>query len=461
MSDTAKEKPKRIITLNTSTVPIEMLDFNKYKTLISLPDFLIDNYGFKPDDGSSLRYPKLKNDVTGEILVIKINSKNQYTYFDIHDDSVKGRSILDFVQKELAKDHPNGKQPSLITVVQTLDGYMTSGKVVAPDSSKYYLENTVWNKDNNFNEIKSLKEINNNDFLKSRGFSENILESPLFKGVFFEKSYNKDGIVHTNTVIKLYNYEGLAGLSQRNTSFKGCLGNRFDALATSIPTNGKESDVYYLGESFLDCVAHYELNEKVLKDRNVAYLSSEGAITSGQIALLNKFIQEKNPKEIVTIFDKDLAGMVYNLKVNSELHLNGKTSNSVVTFHEDKVNQMVYLSISNLKGNNDEFEKTLLSIFSKSNFAEYPAANVQLMVNDINLMTYQIAIPREYNMLERVIEKIQELRFGPEKNISIEKPITLDFNDDLMAIKGMHPDWQIMEIDDIQRVVYQGNLLPF
>lgn len=463
MSEAAKEKPKRVITLGTSSEPTEKIDFNKYKTMISLPDFLIDNYGFKPDHGSSLRYPKLKNDITGEILVIKVNANYQYTYFDIHDDSVKGRSILDFVQKELAKDHPNGKQPSLTSVAQTLDGYMTSGKVVAPDSSKYYIENTVWNKDDNFTDIKSLKEINNNEFLKSRGFSERTLENPIFKGVFFERSYNKDGIVHTNTAIKLFNYEGLAGLSQRNTSFKGCLGNRFDSLATSIPTKGTESDVYYLGESFLDCVAHYELNEKVLKDKNVAYLSSEGAITSGQIALFNKFVNEKNPKEIVTIFDKDLAGMAYNLKVNSELHLDGKTSNSVVTFHEDKVNKMVYLSISNPKGNEDELGKTLSTLFSKSNFADIvdnPAVDVQLMVKDNNLTTYQIAIPRQYDMLERAIEKIQELRFGPEKNISIEKPITLDFNDDLKATKGMHPDWQIKEMNHIQRAVYKGKLLP-
>lgn len=439
------------------------IDFNKYKTEISLPDFLIDNYGFKPDTGSSLRYPKLKNDITGEVLVIKRNANDQYTYFSVHDDSVKGRSILDFVQKELAKDNPNGKQPSLTVVAQTLEGYMTSGKVVPPDNSKYYIDATIWNKDDNFSDIKKLKEILENDFLKSRGFSKRTLENSLFRGTFFERSYNKDGIVHTNTAIKLFNTEGLAGLSQRNTTFKGCLGNRFDSLATSIPVKENEYDAYFLGESFLDCVAHYEINEKRLCDKTVAYLSSEGAITSGQIALFNKFINEKKPKEIVTIFDKDLAGLAYNLKVMCELHIEGKTSNIVVSSHEDKTNKMVFLSISNPNVLDNDFQQTLGIAFSKDNFSDLtdnPAVEVQLMVNDNKMSTYQIAIPRQYDMLERAIEKIQELRFGPEKIILIEKPITLDFNDDLKASKGMHPDWQIKIINKEKRSVYKGKLQP-
>lgn len=446
---------------------LQGIDFDKYKTEISFPDFLIDNYGFQPDKGSSLRYPKLKNDATGEVLVIKRNANQQYTYFSVHDDSVKGRSILDFVQKELAKDNPNGKQPTLTAVAQTLDGYMASGKVVPPNNSKYHLDAALWNAADNFSDIKSLTEITDNKFLKSRGFSQSTLENPLFKGVFFERSYlvEKDSevFVYTNTAIKLFNTEGLAGLSQRSTSFKGCLGNRFDSLATSIPVKGKEYDAYFLGESFFDCVSHYEMNERKLRDKTVAYLSSEGAITSGQIALFNRLINEKKPKAITTIFDKDIAGIFYSLKVNSELHIEGKTSNVVVASHDDKPNKTVYLTISDPNGSDNNFQKKLEELFNKDNFKDIvdnPAVEVQLMVNDSNMSTYQVAIPRQYDMLERAIEKVQELRFGPEKIILVEKPITLDFNDDLKASKGMHPDWQIKEINNVRRAVYKGNLLP-
>lgn len=457
------DKPKRVIHLEGSTEQSGNIDFNKYKTEISFPDFLIDNYGFQPDKGSSLRYPKLKNDATGELLVIKRNANQQYTYFSVHDDSVKGRSILDFVQKELAKDNPNGKQPTLTAVAQTLDGYMTSGKVVPPNNSKYHLDAALWNAADNFSDIKSLTEITDNKFLKSRGFSQSTLENPIFKGCFFERTYNTDGIVHSNTAIKLFNIDGLAGLSQRNTSFKGCLGNRFDSLATSNPIKGKEYDAYFLGESFLDCVSHYEMNERKLRDKTVAYLSSEGAITSGQIALFNRLINEKKPKEITTIFDKDIAGLFYSLKVNSELHIEGKTSNVVVASHDDKPNKTVYLTISDPNGADNNFQKKLEELFNKDNFKDIvdnPAVEVQLMVNDNNMSTYQVAFPRQYDMLERAIEKVQELRFGPEKIILVEKPITLDFNDDLKASKGMHPDWQIKEINNVRRAVYKGNLLP-
>ena len=64
-----------------------MIDFDKYKTSISLPDFLKDVYGFTKDDGSSQNYPKFKRRETGEVLVVKKNHKGHYTYFNVHDDN--------------------------------------------------------------------------------------------------------------------------------------------------------------------------------------------------------------------------------------------------------------------------------------------------------------------------------------------------------------------------------------
>jgi len=415
----------------------EKIDYNKYKRDISLPDFLINNFGFYPDKGSSSHYPKLKNDSTGEVLVIKKNNEGYYTYFNVHDDRVKGCSILDFMQDRLSKDDSAGRRPSLITVAQTLDGYLKSGKVVQPDNSKFYIESSIWNPETNFSDVKLLRPIVTNEFLKGRGFSKETLEHPLFKGVFYERDYNKDGNVFTNTAIKLYNLTGLSGLSQRNDNFKGCLGNRFDSMACSIPNKDKKYSKVFIAESFLDCVAHFELNRNRLKNESVAYFSSEGAITSGQIVLLDKFIDKNRPNELATIFDRDLAGIVYDLKLLSELKSNANSLE--MTLHEDKKTQQIFLYISDSKPNREQLLADLNEKFSSNNFrdlADNPSVElVELNNTNSDKISFQVTFPRDYNFAERAASIINDLRF-PEKKITIEKSFGNDFNDDLKATKS-------------------------
>jgi hypothetical protein len=427
------------------------IDFNKYKTEISLPDFLIENYNFLPDEGSSMKYPKLKNTIDGQVLVIKKNANGQYTYFDVHNDAVKGRSILDFVQSRLTCENPNGKAPSLLAVAQVLDAYIKSGKVVAPDNSKYYVDRTMWSKDSILKDLMGLSQITSNDYLKSRGLSESTLNDPLWKGMFFERRYSKDGNVITNTAVKMSNYEGAAGISQRNNSFKGCIGNRFDSLATSIPDNSRPYDKFFIGESMLDCVAHYELHKNEFKNLNVGYYSSEGALTEGQISLLNKVTNEKKPKELVSIFDKDIAGLVYTLKLNCKIDgIDGISA----TAHDNAQANKIYIDIESQQGINDKLSK----LFPKDLFLG--VVDEEPSITNFGENKYQIILPRNFEAIQIAIEKMQELRFGKETHVKMELPITKDFNDDLKAKKGLHPDWQIKELNGITRALYKGKLQP-
>ena len=84
------------------------VDFNQIKTTISLPDFLLE-LGWKIVEGSSNSCPKMSNGT--HTIVIKRNSQNQYTYWDVHSDSVRGRSIMDLMQEHLFET--TGKMPSL------------------------------------------------------------------------------------------------------------------------------------------------------------------------------------------------------------------------------------------------------------------------------------------------------------------------------------------------------------
>lgn len=74
------------------------VDFNQIKTTISLPEFLLE-LGWKIVEGSSNACPKMSNGT--HTIVIKRNSQNQYTYWDVHSDNVRGRSIMDLMQEHL------------------------------------------------------------------------------------------------------------------------------------------------------------------------------------------------------------------------------------------------------------------------------------------------------------------------------------------------------------------------
>ena len=91
------------------------VDFNQIKTTISLPDFLLE-LGWKIVEGSSNSCPKMSNGT--HTIVIKRNSQNQYTYWDVHSDSVRGRSIMDLMQEHLFET--TGKMPTLREVGEIL-----------------------------------------------------------------------------------------------------------------------------------------------------------------------------------------------------------------------------------------------------------------------------------------------------------------------------------------------------
>lgn len=93
------------------------VDFNQIKTLISLPDFLYE-LGWKFVKGSSRACPKMSNGT--HTIVIKRNAQNQYTYWDVHSDSVRGRTILDLMQDHLMET--TGKRPTLREVVRCCRG---------------------------------------------------------------------------------------------------------------------------------------------------------------------------------------------------------------------------------------------------------------------------------------------------------------------------------------------------
>lgn len=413
-----------------------MKDLNKYKTEISLPDFLVSHFGFQEsEDKSTHSNPRLENRETGEVFVIKKNNAGFYTYWSPYDSETKGKTILDFMQQRLKK---GDKVPSLYEVAQVLDNYISSGKIIKAEDSIFRLSGKKHDISRLGNEIKPLT---SNYFFQQRGISDSMLESRAFKGVFGEREYidNKNGNVYKNIVVKLFNKEGLAGLSQRNLHFKGCLVSRCEALAATNPDLTLPLDAFYISESMIDNMSHYELNYDILKEKNIEYFSSEGGLTLGQIGLLQQAVDHIKPAKLISLYDRDIAGQCFTLNLFGNIIFNGAGEGIRLKLTDNiKQNYIIcefVMSEDSAKEKNNNFKKSFFS---------------ERMNGEVDIRSYRsegkviwsFRFPRTLDNVMEFINKTKEFRLG-QAPVSQEIPLTNDFNDDIRAFKGIHKEWEI------------------
>ena len=282
------------------------VDFNQIKTTISLPEFLLE-LGWKIVEGSSNACPKMSNGT--HTIVIKRNSQNQYTYWDVHSDNVRGRSIMDLMQEHLFET--TGKMPTLREVGEILQNYINTNRITTPEKSRYDVGSTSLRPDELQFYLRQLQPYKGN-YLQKRGISKESIESPVFNNTFFIREVKNLGSVYRNICVKMYNEKGVEAISQRNETFKGIIGGKFDCLATSNHDKSRPIDILYIGESFIDCISHYQprhLGSKL----NLVYVSTEGTFTEGQMKLLRLILDKNQVKELRSIFDNDKQGYKYTL----------------------------------------------------------------------------------------------------------------------------------------------------
>lgn len=288
------------------------VDFNRLKTEISLPDFLL-NLGWKFVAGSSNSCPKMSNGT--HTIVIKRNAQNQYTYWDVHSDNVRGRTILDMMQEYLFET--TGKQPTLREVGEILQNYINTNQIITPENSRYDVGNTSMSTDELTMYLKQLLPYKGN-YLQKRGISEESIDSPVFKDVFLIREVKNKNTIYRNICVKMYNDKGVQAISQRNETFKGIIGGKFNCLATSNHDKSRPIDILYVGESIIDCISHYQLCHKDTS-LNLVYVSTEGTLTEGQMQLLRIIISKNEVKSLRTIFDNDKQGYKYTLWLDNNL----------------------------------------------------------------------------------------------------------------------------------------------
>ncbi len=444
-----------------------MIDYNKYKTQISLPEFLINEYNFTPVKGSSNKHPKLEHPDTGEIYIIKKNTQGQFTYFDIHNDSVRGFTILDFLLTEYEKQ----SQPiTLVQAAKMLDEYIDSGKSINPANSNFILNSETVSESHLYTIAHSLKPLSHltEDFLSSRSISQNLLQHPVFLNTVWEKPYlDENKKLHHNVVFKMQNFSGQLAFSQRNQQFKGCLGPRGSCLVSSnVPRTNEPVEKIYFGESMIDCLSHFALHFDDLENSNIAYVSSEGNLTTEQISQFEKLLLQRNIPCFSLIFDNDLSGHYYSAMTLGNLFLPADFSDvspSTSIPLKFSLNEIPF----EINKNKDQssFKFTVPFSFDIHEFTMYYSSVMHRANKDLhsvdpktdpfsflvkpsfNQLEYQVAFPSTPHHWKEASNVIHKLKFSGSVDIARELPLMNDFNDDLTLFTGKNAKYSLSSLD--------------
>lgn len=465
-------------------------DFNYFKKEISLPDYL-KNYGFQIDKKESSRNCiKMRNEQTSEVFVIRKNGAGNYIIWDPLNDVFKGSTIIDFVLEKHKNEYPD-RPFTFKDVSNVLTNYIEGKSFVSTTQSNFQLEVEKDSKSKFNREYNNLKPCTERSFLHNRGIEDFIIDSVIFKSNIYNHSFiDANGKEHVNTAFPLVGENGVVAISKRNNDFKGMMGEKDNGIfITKDLTNGGKIDKLIITESAIDAISHYQINFEEFKNINIRYISTEGAFSEQQTDLISKVINKQNPNEVNFGQDNDLEGTHQITKLLSDLKIDEKYLKDNIedkNFIEIKsfksktdcwveityVNEPIKLKeVSDDKDNKTKIENqkikdiayelrekeinNVLDFFKKSNeelkgisHEEFPFGNSISVDSKNNLAIIRITFNNHHFNWEKINQFIIENKFKDYKiNLIRETPITKDFNDDLKAIKGIHPDYQI-KFDD-------------
>jgi hypothetical protein len=371
-----------------------------YKQSIDLFDFML-LFGFEQSAGdkakSSRNHRCLSNPHTGERYVIKQNASNEFTFYSPHDSSVRGSSIIDFVQNHYRHVNP-GENFHLGKVRKVLDDYiagkLTAGNIPELVSASHAQGRGVVRKISDsvpqdvLDEIYGVRSLFNTRFLtEARHLDIDTINSPPFVNRVFNSVYQHENQTIINTAFLFINRQDeVCGLSVRNKTpeksykriFEGknglvCSNNLSVKIESKVEDNKSFSvissdssgnpPVFIICESFIDAMSHYELNKEELANKNIRYLSTEGTPSEAQISLFDQLVAHARPAGLQLAFDNDRAGNMFATMFLCNL------SNETIGHFSDNAHASSFFTGLVLPGD-ASFKAELLTSFDKDRRAE-------------------------------------------------------------------------------------------
>jgi len=258
-----------------------MEELEKFKREINLAEFA-QLYGYRIDkDKSSRSVKQLRNDNTGDKIVVSQYDNGHYVYFSMHDDRDNG-TIIDFIQNRTGKNLGQVRKELRTYLIhrehQVEPVQMYKGGAERP---KIY---QVWSK------IKTEKPKK-----RWRGISPKILQ----KAIDADRLKIFDGAYY----FKILDLNGMCGIEKRTDGKKRVIkGSQKGLWAMG---NIKRAETIIIAESPVDALSYLEL--KGMDPDKVYVLATMGAMNKKAKESLAEIAKRSNAKWIIAT-DADKGG---------------------------------------------------------------------------------------------------------------------------------------------------------
>lgn len=441
---------------------VENLNF--FKTDIDLEYFLINQFDYQKSKYYTKKHPRLERIHNGnkiDIITIFKDKNTGFLKFYSWYSQDKARSIVDFlIEERNLETDPKG----ITKVYKELKKYWGSNKIILNQNKTIENLNQAEQK-KNFLETK-LTVFNDDSFLKSRGISDEVINSMVKRKVLFSSIYfnQKKKDFNYNTAVKLVGINNIT-FSLRNEfkqrgktiPFKGIAFGKKDAIfsmyihknelvseeITKIGKTEESLDKIILTESYIDAISYYQLNKDKLVNENVLLLSTEGNPSKEQIKTLTAI--KKRPKTYILGFDNDFAGEKYNFLLMTQKEFFNKYNNIddcilsfIKTSNIKNINNTD--NVFNIIGTSEKYTSKKMAdkihVFFRKRNNELKSIGLEPVKltcfnieKKINLVEFSLEVPKEtQNELNNMIN----LNY---KTLTITKAINKDFNEDLQLNK--------------------------
>ncbi len=417
---------------------MKTLDFSELKKEVSIIDVARHlGYSDRTDwarSKKSVRNPCYESASGDKIIITNPFDNSRQVYRNPYDSTDYG-DVITFVGKKLNLDAKG--------ITEYLTNFSKQAPLIKGSNQRNNFQPNSIDFQSNYFVLTPITEKNIN-YLRSRKLSTETLNSAVFKDVFKDVQIpvfsNGTFLKHSDEKFIGVTYQTainspVTAIDYRNAEVKKFGFTSKKSTSIGFSNNPAVVKNIFIAESPIDAASHYQLQEN--KSNDTLYIFTGGNLTLGQLLAIDQVIKSQ-PNEVKTtlLFDKDLAGAIYDLKFlchRLENPLTANTGGQENELFEISQKQLPELSVEQsissltLSINSDTLTQDQLKrVFSYEN-----ALSLTCNVKDHML---HISVNKTYEEVSKLVELTNHV-FPVLGSISIEKtPVGKDWNNHLNRV---------------------------
>ena len=282
------------------------------KLWIDLEDFLTANGYYQRREKWSRKWHVYTN---GDETILIINGgDNKYkTYKKTNGDS---GSIIDFCinRPELLKGYTGSPSQQAYRLLR--DYYYKNHNVPTQHCIDQETPDLIFDPMMYSKAFDKTEELFN--YLRSRGITNETLNSPVFENIGIYTHVDKYHNKHVNIGFPLFNIKGeLVGAEQQNFGYKKMAAGSDKSNGIWLSNHLPKVSEVIIGEAAVDLLSYHQLFNPDKKE--VLYISTSGNMTMNELknifSVINRKYTQNQDLKVITAFDNDTEGVMYTNKL--------------------------------------------------------------------------------------------------------------------------------------------------